>query len=162
MPSLPELKVFELDATDARAAELMNAQQRELRELYQDTAERTEPFDPRVLAGEGSVLLGLEDNGVLLACGALKKLSAHEAEVKRMYVVPEARGRGLGRGILNGLIERGKSLGYERLLLETGDLQQAAPSLYESAGFSRIPSYGYYVDMDNSLCYELKLTAADP
>lgn len=145
---------------DPRAARLMTAQQRELRTLYGDTDERTEPFDPAVLAGEGSVLLGVEEDGELLACGALKRLDPESAEVKRMYTVPAARGRGLGRQILAGLIERGRALGYTRLVLETGDRQAEALHLYESAGFRRIPNYGYYVGMEESLCYGLELGEA--
>jgi putative acetyltransferase len=146
---------------DPRAVALMNAQQQELRALYQDTDERTEPFDPAILSGEGSVLLvWTEDHdglGELLACGALKRWDSGSAEVKRMYTRPEARGRGLGREVLNGLILQGRQLGYERLLLETGDLQAEAIRLYETAGFTRIPNFGYYVGIDNSLCFELRL-----
>lgn len=150
-----------LDASpdDPRVASLMQAQQRELRALYNDTDERTEPFDPATLAGEGSALVVVEEEGALLACGALKRIGPDAAEVKRMYTVPGARGRGLGRQILGALIERGRALGYARLVLETGDLQAEALALYESAGFTRIPNYGYYVGMDNSLCYGLTLEA---
>lgn len=143
--------------TDPRAAALMNAQQRELRARYQDTDERTEPFDPASLGGEGSVLLVYEEGGGLLACGALKRLEVGVAEVKRMYTRPEARGRGLGRQVLGGLIAQGRQLGHSRLVLETGDLQPEAIRLYASAGFVRIPNYGYYVGIVNSLCYELRL-----
>lgn len=148
-----------LDASpdDPRVASLMQAQQRELRALYNDTDERTEPFDPATLAGEGSALVVVEEDGTLLACGALKRVSLDTAEVKRMYTVPGARGRGLGRRILGALIERGRSLGYTRLVLETGDLQAGALHLYGSAGFVRIPNYGYYVGVENSLCYGLRL-----
>lgn len=153
MPSLTGLA-----PTDTRAAALMTAQQRELRALYGDTDERTEPFSPTMLAGEGSVLLGVEEGGQLLACGALKRWDAGTAEVKRMYTVPQARGRGLGEQVLLGLIERGRSLGYARLVLETGDLQGAAIRLYEKHGFTRIPNFGYYEGTEGSLCYALKLT----
>lgn len=146
-------RIIELSPTDLRVHDLMNAQQRELRRIYQDTDERTEPFDPASLAGEGSALLVAEDGGDLLACGAIKRLSPQDAEVKRMYTVPDARGRGLGRAILADLIERGRALGYKRLVLETGDQQPDAVYLYESAGFTRIPNYGYYVGIENSLCY---------
>lgn len=146
--------------TDGRVIDLMNAQQRELRALYQDTDERTEPFDPAILSGDGCVLLAVEEGERLLSCGAIKRLDANEAEVKRMYTVPEARGRGLGRQILNELIERGKAAGYTRLVLETGDLQAAAIKLYEDTGFTRIPNYGYYVGMGNSVCYALNLHKA--
>jgi putative acetyltransferase len=142
---------------DPRAVALMNAQQQELRAVYQDQGERTEPFDPAILSGEGSVLLVWEEGGELLACGALKLLDAGSAEVKRMYTRPEARGRGLGREVLNGLILQGQQLGYERLLLETGDLQPEAIKLYQTAGFVRIPNFGYYVGIENSLCFELRL-----
>jgi len=81
---------------DARAHHLMAEQQRELRQLYQDTDERTEPFDPATLAG--GVLLGWEENGELLAIGGLKPLDhssaqISRAEIKRMYTQPGARGR---------------------------------------------------------------------
>lgn len=143
--------------SDPRAVALMNAQQRELRDVYQDTDERTEPFDPGVLEGEGSVLLVWEEGGELLACGAIKRLDAHSAEIKRMYTRPEARGRGLGRALLLELINRGRELGHTRLVLETGDQQPEAIHLYESAGFTRIPNFGYYVGVENSLCYGLPL-----
>ena len=143
--------------SDPRAVALMNAQQRELRDVYQDTDERTEPFDPAILEGEGCVLLAWEEEGELLACGAIKRLDAHSAEVKRMYTRPEARGRGLGRTLLLELINRGRELGYTRLVLETGDQQLEAVHLYESAGFTRIPNFGYYVGVENSLCYGLPL-----
>jgi len=149
--------LLDMSPTDPRVQELMNAQQRELRALYQDTAERTEPFDPASLRGEGSVLLAVEEGGALLACGALKRIGADTAEVKRMYTVPGARGRGLGRQILGGLIERGRALGYRQLVLETGELQAEALRLYGSAGFTRIPNYGYYVGVEGSLCYGLPL-----
>ena len=154
---MPELRL--LSPTDPRAVALMTAQQRELRAIYNDTKERTEPFDPSVLAGEGSVLMVAEEAGELLACGALKRLSADEAEIKRMYTVPGARGRGLGRAVLTELIARGRAAGYRRLVLETGDGQPEAIRLYGSAGFIRIPNYGYYVGMDNSLCFALELGA---
>ena len=152
---MPEL--LRLPPTDPRAVALMTAQQRELRALYNDTEERTEPFDPSVLAGEGSVLVVAEEGGELLACGALKRLDAQEAEIKRMYTVPQARGRGLGRAVLTELVAQGRAAGYRRLVLETGDGQPEAIGLYESAGFIRIPNYGYYVGVENSLCYALEL-----
>lgn len=93
MPTLPDAS-----PDDPRVASLMGAQQRELRALSDDTAEWTEPFDPAVLAGEGSAPVVVEEGGTLLACGALKRLGHDTAEIKRMYTVPGARGRGRGAG----------------------------------------------------------------
>ncbi|WP_235693112.1 GNAT family N-acetyltransferase [Deinococcus aquaedulcis] len=157
---MPTPRLLDMPPTDLRVQALMNAQQRELRELYQDTDERTEPFDPLTLSGEGCVLLAAEEKGELLACGALKRWDEASAEVKRMYTVPAARGRGVGRALLDELIARGRAAGYARLVLETGDQQAAALALYERAGFRRIPNFGYYEGIDNSLCYELPLREA--
>ncbi|WP_237724806.1 GNAT family N-acetyltransferase [Deinococcus alpinitundrae] len=145
---------------DARAHHLMAEQQRELRRLYQDTDERTEPFDPATLAG--GVLLGWEEGGELLAIGGLKPLDhlgtqISRAEIKRMYTQPGARGRKLGRAVLDGLIVWAREHGLGEVVLETGDLQAAAIGLYESAGFKRIPNFGYYVGIENSWCYGLEL-----
>ncbi len=154
-----------LDAADTRAHALMAAQQRELRALYNDTDERTEPFDPASLAG--GVLLGIEEGGELQAIGGLKPLEAantegRSAEIKRMYTRPEARGRQLGRAVLDALIAWAHGHGLERLVLETGDQQAAAISLYESAGFERIPNFGYYLNTGNSWCYALRLDTQKP
>ncbi|EYB66549.1 putative acyltransferase [Deinococcus phoenicis] len=146
-----------LPPTERRVIALMDAQQRELRALYNDTEARTEPFDPAILSGEGGVLLAVEEGPALLACGALKRLDPGTAEIKRMYTVPQARGRGLGGQVLRGLTEWGRAQGYARLVLGTGDQQAAALALYEGAGFTRIPNYGYYVGVENSLCYALAL-----
>lgn len=152
---MPQL--LALSPTDSRVIDLMNAQQKELRELYNDTDERTEPFDPSTLSGEGCALLGIEENQQLLACGALKRLNNEQAEIKRMYTSPKARGRGFGRQILNGIIKCGRIEKYQQIVLETGDLQAEAIALYESVGFKRIPNFGYYVGIENSWCYGLKL-----
>lgn len=101
---------------DPRVIRLMNAQQDELRAIYEDDATRTEPFDPSVLRGDGCVLLADEREGELVACGALKRWEdGRTAEIKRMYTAPAWRGRGLGEALLDALIARGRALGYERL-----------------------------------------------
>jgi len=76
-----------------------------------------------------------------LACGGLKRLDAETAEIKRMYVVPEARGRGLGRSLLAALEEEARRLGYRRARLDTGARQPHARALYESAGYAAICAY---------------------
>ena len=69
------------------------------------------------------------------------------AEVKRMYVRPRARGGGVGRAILARLEEEARGRGLRRLILETGDAQDAAMRLYERAGFARCGPFGAYLAM---------------
>lgn len=86
--------------------------------------------------------------------GAIKKFDETAMEVKRMFVLPEFRGKGISRKILSGLEEWTKELGYKKCILETGINQQEALALYQKSGFIRIPNYGQYADVENSFCFE--------
>ncbi len=93
--------------------------------------------------------------GEAVGCGAVRRAEPGVAEIKRMYVAPAARGRGVGRLILVALEEEARRLGARRLLLETGPRQPEAIALYERAGFTHIPLYGEYVHTphpDLSVC----------
>jgi GNAT superfamily N-acetyltransferase len=92
--------------------------------------------------------------GVPVACGAFRRLEGDVAEIKRMYVVPEHRGRGYARVILRELERLAADSGYSAAQLETGDRQPEAIGLYERAGYHRIPPYGYYTDSPRSVCFE--------
>lgn len=76
-----------------------------------------------------------------VGCGGFKRLDARTAEVKRMYVVPGARSRGLGRRILDRLEAGARTAGYASVRLDTGDKQPEALRLYRSAGYREIPDY---------------------
>lgn len=78
-------------------------------------------------------------------------------EIKRMYVVPVARGRGVARALLVGLEDAARALRFRRVRLETGLRQPEAMALYESAGYSAIEPYGFYKDSPLSACYEKAL-----
>ncbi|MGH9027526.1 MAG: GNAT family N-acetyltransferase, partial [Acidimicrobiia bacterium] len=67
-------------------------------------------------------------------------------EIKRMYVAPEARGRGVGQAILVALEGEASKLGYRRLVLETGTKQPEAIALYQRSGYGLIEPYGVYKD----------------
>lgn len=75
------------------------------------------------------------------------------AEVKRMYVAPAARGLGLARRMLAHLEATARAAGVEALVLETGQKQPEAIALYTSAGYARIPGFGYYRDSPLSRCF---------
>ncbi len=109
-----------------------------------------------VAEGRGVFLVAYDDNQPS-GCGALRKLDESTVEIKRMYVAPETRGRGVGRAVLNALEKEARNLGATRIVLETGARQKVASALYESDGFERISPYGEYVDSPLSVCMEKRL-----
>ena len=115
-----------------------------------------------VADGAGAFLVAWLD-GAPAGCGAVRMLAPDVAELKRMYVVPAARGRGLSAAILSTLEDRAAALGATRVVLETGDKALAALGLYESAGYARIPCFGAYAASPTSICFEKSLSedAAD-
>ena len=109
-------------------------------------------FDPP----GGAFLVGRTE-GEAVACGGIARYDDATAEIRRMYVVPGARGRGLSRLLLTALEDEALALGYSFVRLETGKLQAAAIALYVSAGFGPIPRYGPFVNDPKSLCFEKRL-----
>jgi len=85
--------------------------------------------------------------------------SRRTAEVKRMYVVPALRGRGLARRMLAHLEQDAARAGHEVMILETGTAQPEAIALYESSGYTPIPSFGYYRDAPLNRCFAKPLRA---
>ncbi|HRK45585.1 MAG TPA: GNAT family N-acetyltransferase [Nocardioides sp.] len=77
----------------------------------------------------------------------------HTAEVKRMYVVPTARARGLARIMLAHLEAAAAQAGAEAMILETGSAQPEAIALYKSSGYTPIPSFGIYRDSPLNRCF---------
>ncbi len=112
---------------------------------------------PAPTAESMTVFVVAYDDGTAVACGGLRALDDVHGEVKRMFVTPAARGRGISKLVLRDLERRARELGWERLLLETGELQPEAMSLYERAGYTAIPAFGYYVGNAQSRCYAKEL-----
>lgn len=96
--------------------------------------------DLRADADGGAVLVAYE-RGEAVACGSLRLLDAETAEVKRMFVVPEARGRGHARQILRALEDRARSLGCTRVVLDTAAPLTEAGGLYLAEGYDEIARY---------------------
>ena len=97
--------------------------------------------------------------GRLIAIGALRHLDPEHGEVKSMHTAREARGRGVGRKILEHLIAEARARGYRRLSLETGTMAAFAPAraIYAAAGFVPCEPFGSYFHSPNSLCMMLAL-----
>ncbi|MDQ3106207.1 MAG: GNAT family N-acetyltransferase [Actinomycetota bacterium] len=109
-----------------------------------------EPPDGAFLVAELEV-----DGGDWMAvgCAGIRRHSPTSAELKRMFVATEARGRGIARSLLVRLEDEARDLGYTELRLETGTAQPEAIALYESCGYVAIPNYGQYADDPRSRCY---------
>jgi GNAT superfamily N-acetyltransferase len=88
-----------------------------------------------------------------VACGGLRRYADGVGELKRMYVDPRFRGRGVARQVLGQLEARAQRLGYGRLVLETGVRQPEAMALYASAGYEPIEPYGFYRTSPLSRCF---------
>ncbi|MGH4024919.1 MAG: GNAT family N-acetyltransferase [Pseudonocardiaceae bacterium] len=124
------------------------------------------PTDAREFAApRGTFVVGYLD-GVAVACGGWRvraagpDFAAGDAELKRMYVVPELRGRGLSRVLLAELERRAVAVGLRRLVLETGVRQPEAIGLYVSSGYAEIPRFGIYRCESQSRCFAKVLPAA--
>jgi GNAT superfamily N-acetyltransferase len=132
-------------------------QQAEVRARY---GGKDEPGAHPSAADVGVVLVARDDDGTALGCGALRALGDGVAEVKRMYVVPAARGRGVSRAVLGALEVAARERGWTTLRLETGPRQPEAIGLYSSAGYGPIEAFGTYVgdpDAEESLFFERAL-----
>jgi len=137
--------------TDPELAALLIAQQRELQE-----AGEGEDDEVYVLHDDVSYLVVVVD-GRVVACGAWQALEPGVAELKRMYVRPAYRGRGIARQLIVALEEEALAAERPVLRLETGTYLPAAIALYRSAGYVPIPVYGEYVGNPYSVCFEKSL-----
>jgi putative acetyltransferase len=157
MPSGPEPTRARFDEADVQA--LVVAQQEELRSLdgQGDIGPTRDAwmFEPP----DGTFLVARVD-GRALACGGVCRFDDTRAELKRMYVDPAARGQGHGRRLLVALEAEARGLGYTAVVLETGERQREALTLYVSAGYRSIPCYGVYAQREMSRCFEKSLRQA--
>jgi GNAT superfamily N-acetyltransferase len=96
---------------------------------------------PQDFSAPGGVYLVGYRDAEAVAGGGVKRLDAETGEIKRMYVVPAWRGRGIARLLLGALEDHAARLGYRRVRLDTGPRQAVAQSLYERSGYVAIPDY---------------------
>lgn len=109
------------------------------------------------LLREGVAFFVIRDDGIGAGCGGVQLFGTEYGELKRMYVRPQFRGRGLGKFMLDHLVEYTRGRGVSVLRLETGIYQKEAIGLYEGNGFRRIPPFGPYHEDPLSLFFEKRI-----
>jgi putative acetyltransferase len=152
VPAVEALEIRREDLDCPQAKLLIDALNLELAACYPEPGANHFSLDVKEVAPQnGAFLIGyLAAEPV--TCGAIRRIEPRVAEIKRMYVVPSERGRGIAKIMLTALEERARGLGIGRLVLETGTRQLKAIALYRGAGFNRIARFGEYVSSELSVC----------
>ncbi|SCG60058.1 GNAT family N-acetyltransferase [Micromonospora inositola] len=141
-------------ATDPEIAALVTAQQRDLRAADGG-------LDGQATLTQDDIhYLAAVVGGRAVGCGGLQALDGDTGELKRMYVRPAYRGRGIARQLLAALEELAFQRGHAVVCLETGTYLPAAIGLYTSSGYEPIPVYGEYVGNPYSVCFAKRLPVA--
>lgn len=152
MTSQHVIRVVELDSPDFEilAAALVD----ELDDRYPGLSDEEPP--PKDLL----VAVVAYNAGTPVGCGALRELEPGVGEIKRLFVLPQERGNGTARRMLEALETEGRSLGYSMMRLGSGIRQPEALALYESSGYVRIPLFGEYAHSELCVCYEKSIAGS--
>jgi putative acetyltransferase len=126
----------------------------DLNSRYQKDQEEYDKFNKIDLL-DTVVIAYLNDQAV--GCGCFKKYNEFTIEIKRMFVNPDMRGKGIAKKILSELELWGIQLGFTNAILETGIGQPEAIGLYEKLGYKRIPNYDQYAGMPGSVCMKKEI-----
>jgi GNAT superfamily N-acetyltransferase len=139
-----DLEFRAVPAGTGDAAELVRAMVSEMRELY-DGLDLDAPDMPKAgpaeLGPPGGVYLVGYQGGVPVCGGGIKRLPDGTCEIKRMYVVPQARRTGVARALLAALEDAARGLGYRVARLDTGARQPHAQAFYEASGYRRVGNF---------------------
>ncbi len=152
-----DLRTVPYDHPDA--VKLNDQVQLEYQERYDGEGDATFLDPAMFVPPQGRYLLAYDATGAAVASGGWRSQDENDegytdgdAELKRMYVVPEARGLGLARRILAALEDDARAAGRHRMVLETGDQQPEAIALYLSSGYTLSAKFGHYRHYDSSRC----------
>jgi GNAT superfamily N-acetyltransferase len=147
------------------AVKLNDEVQLEYARRYGDGGDATSLDPSMFMPPLGLYLLAYDDQDRPVATGGWRcqdendeGYSDGDAELKRMYVIPEARGLGLARRILTALEDDARAAGRIRMVLETGTKQPEAIALYTSAGYEPCAKFGHYREHENSRCFAKPLS----
>lgn len=146
---LGEVAIEACDFAGHDMRSLLQALEHELLQIY--------PGMPKPAVLQPSLALIARGEAQPLGCVALVPSAADAAEIKRLFVTPSARGHGLAKRLLADLERRAWQQGVKRLLVETGNLQAPAISLYQGLGYRPIAPFGPYIGNPVSCCFEKAL-----
>ena len=114
--------------------------------------------DPDQYAGAGGSVVLAAAGADVIGCGAFRPFDRETVEIKRLFVKPAWRGRGVARRILDALEREARSRGYRAAVLETGTRQPEAIALYITCGYEPIERYGTYAQYARSVCFRKRLS----
>jgi putative acetyltransferase len=145
------------NSNDKNFITLTSSLDKDLEMIYGDTQQQYDQYN--IITNLTTVVIACENN-TAIGCGCFKPIDANTVELKRMYVAPGLRGKGIGAMILKELELWANELGFCNMVLETGILQPEAIQLYSKQGFNIIPNYGQYKDNSLSVCMQKILAAS--
>lgn len=148
----PVIQIAPVPLTSPDAQALIARLDADLAARYPDPADVHSALAVEEVAGDTGVFLVATVAGEPVGCGARRQIAPGTGEIKRMYVAPAHRGRGLGYRLLSELERHARRLGLSRLVLETGAAQPEALKLYRRSGFTDIPRFGEYENSPASIC----------
>ncbi|MEV4199135.1 GNAT family N-acetyltransferase [Micromonospora globbae] len=147
-----EIRLVPFDSPVAQR--LIRAALADLGARYGGSGDET-PVDPAEFVPPAGAFLVAHLDGEPVGCGGWRSHgdTGEVAELKRMYTDPAARGRGVARAVLAAVERSAREHGRKRMILECGDRQPEAVAMYTSAGYERIPNFGFYKDAPGCLSY---------
>ena len=138
------------DSSNEDFRKLIDLLDKELRENYQEEFDFYTQYN-KVDKIKNVIVVCHNDDPI--GCGAIKKYDSTTMEVKRMYTLPDYRGKGVASNVLNELELWTTELQYENCILETGTEQHAAMAMYQKRGYKIITNYGQYKGVPTSICF---------
>jgi len=152
--SMPSLQIRHTTLASPDAASLIAPLNAELLAAFPEPGANHFSLSSAQVSSEAGAFLVAYSDDAAVGCGAVRLLDDSTAELKRMYVSPSVRGRGIGRALVEALEREARQLGATKVVLETGTRLAPAIGLYEAMGYSRIPLFGEYLSSpDTSLCF---------
>lgn len=123
---------------------------------YQDFAAELASLPGKYAPPSGELLIARDEQGRAVGCVALRSLSPGACEMKRLYLVPAAQGRGIGKALAEGAVAAARRLGYAQMRLDTIPSMRSALAIYEGLGFRRIAPY-YETPVEGTIFMALEI-----